>query len=151
MDSYGEQYRATIQLAADILKKRLSKEDIDEIQSLSKLGLDFKADEIRIRAKLDTPEAPATPKEAPEASATPAEPSPAPKTPEVAPEADPTSASGDAIDESIAAVKGILEGDRTGGKGARVTRKAKKHFRACLLYTSPSPRDGLLSRMPSSA
>ena len=24
-------------------------------------------------------------------------------------------------------------------------------FRACLLYTSPSPRDGLLSRMPSSA
>ena len=34
---------------------------------------------------------------------------------------------------------------------------AKKNFRAlsqisnCLLYTSPSPRDGLLSRMPSSA
>ena len=26
-----------------------------------------------------------------------------------------------------------------------------KIFRACLLYTSPSPRDGLLSRMPSSA
>ena len=26
----------------------------------------------------------------------------------------------------------------------------KKHT-ACLLYTSPSPRDGLLSRMPSSA
>ena len=25
------------------------------------------------------------------------------------------------------------------------------HFHACLLYTSPSPRDGLLSRMPSSA
>ena len=24
-------------------------------------------------------------------------------------------------------------------------------FNACLLYTSPSPRDGLLSRMPSSA
>ena len=24
-------------------------------------------------------------------------------------------------------------------------------FRLCLLYTSPSPRDGLLSRMPSSA
>ena len=60
------------------------------------------------------------PKEAP------AEPTPAPKTPEVAP----TSASGDAIDESIAAVKGILEGDRTGGKGARVTRAAKRHFRA---------------------
>ena len=25
------------------------------------------------------------------------------------------------------------------------------HMYACLLYTSPSPRDGLLSRMPSSA
>mgnify|MGYP003378941481 CR=1 FL=1 len=24
-------------------------------------------------------------------------------------------------------------------------------YNACLLYTSPSPRDGLLSRMPSSA
>ena len=27
----------------------------------------------------------------------------------------------------------------------------KDRFRNCLLYTSPSPRDGLLSRMPSSA
>ena len=27
----------------------------------------------------------------------------------------------------------------------------KKIMKACLLYTSPSPRDGLLSRMPSSA
>ena len=26
-----------------------------------------------------------------------------------------------------------------------------KHLGVCLLYTSPSPRDGLLSRMPSSA
>ena len=26
-----------------------------------------------------------------------------------------------------------------------------KHLNICLLYTSPSPRDGLLSRMPSSA
>ena len=26
-----------------------------------------------------------------------------------------------------------------------------EHFPGCLLYTSPSPRDGLLSRMPSSA
>ena len=30
-----------------------------------------------------------------------------------------------------------------------VTQQAQ--FTACLLYTSPSPRDGLLSRMPSSA
>ena len=33
--------------------------------------------------------------------------------------------------------------------------QAQRHIlddpRACLLYTSPSPRDGLLSRMPSSA
>ena len=27
----------------------------------------------------------------------------------------------------------------------------KENFEICLLYTSPSPRDGLLSRMPSSA
>ena len=26
-----------------------------------------------------------------------------------------------------------------------------EEYEACLLYTSPSPRDGLLSRMPSSA
>ena len=26
-----------------------------------------------------------------------------------------------------------------------------RHDQICLLYTSPSPRDGLLSRMPSSA
>ena len=28
---------------------------------------------------------------------------------------------------------------------------APDHQKICLLYTSPSPRDGLLSRMPSSA
>ena len=28
---------------------------------------------------------------------------------------------------------------------------AQYHYDGCLLYTSPSPRDGLLSRMPSSA
>ena len=31
-----------------------------------------------------------------------------------------------------------------------LNEKGNKH-EACLLYTSPSPRDGLLSRMPSSA
>ena len=30
-------------------------------------------------------------------------------------------------------------------------QKKMAYARACLLYTSPSPRDGLLSRMPSSA
>ena len=49
----------------------------------------------------------------------------------------------------------------SGGKKRR-SRKNKSHRRSrtvshkrsskrCLLYTSPSPRDGLLSRMPSSA
>ena len=31
------------------------------------------------------------------------------------------------------------------------TIELKGEFNSCLLYTSPSPRDGLLSRMPSSA
>ena len=30
-------------------------------------------------------------------------------------------------------------------------RRAREIVSSCLLYTSPSPRDGLLSRMPSSA
>ena len=30
-------------------------------------------------------------------------------------------------------------------------RNAERDLLTCLLYTSPSPRDGLLSRMPSSA
>ena len=35
---------------------------------------------------------------------------------------------------------------------ADVSMQDLKHlFQDCLLYTSPSPRDGLLSRMPSSA
>ena len=35
----------------------------------------------------------------------------------------------------------------------RLNEYCLKHnlYKACLLYTSPSPRDGLLSRMPSSA
>ena len=35
--------------------------------------------------------------------------------------------------------------------GRRKTSIAKVWLKNCLLYTSPSPRDGLLSRMPSSA
>ena len=43
-----------------------------------------------------------------------------------------------------------------GEPGTKVTltiyRKSEERtFPVCLLYTSPSPRDGLLSRMPSSA
>ena len=43
--------------------------------------------------------------------------------------------------------------DRVAGDPKGFAPNAKKiaHFDICLLYTSPSPRDGLLSRMPSSA
>ena len=33
----------------------------------------------------------------------------------------------------------------------QMSSTALKQYYSCLLYTSPSPRDGLLSRMPSSA
>ena len=46
----------------------------------------------------------------------------------------------------LAARLAALEADRTDAAVAREARRC-----ACLLYTSPSPRDGLLSRMPSSA
>ena len=35
--------------------------------------------------------------------------------------------------------------------GVTIDRQCGSSQQACLLYTSPSPRDGLLSRMPSSA
>ena len=35
--------------------------------------------------------------------------------------------------------------------GSYFTGKEEVYVNDCLLYTSPSPRDGLLSRMPSSA
>ena len=40
----------------------------------------------------------------------------------------------------------------SGQIGRHLIRKLTKNdYKVCLLYTSPSPRDGLLSRMPSSA
>ena len=36
-------------------------------------------------------------------------------------------------------------------KFTEISKHAEEHGISCLLYTSPSPRDGLLSRMPSSA
>ena len=36
-------------------------------------------------------------------------------------------------------------------KASELSDEVKLLFEHCLLYTSPSPRDGLLSRMPSSA
>ena len=46
------------------------------------------------------------------------------------------------------------ESEKTKGKSkakSKTKKKAKAKTKACLLYTSPSPRDATLSRMPSSA
>ena len=44
-----------------------------------------------------------------------------------------------------------LIGEALGYGTEGITTNADTHTTTCLLYTSPSPRDGLLSRMPSSA
>ena len=61
------------------------------------------------------------------------------------------------------AVGGVVCGRDDGQRGARMVGQGGRQFGlaavvgaeeedgVCLLYTSPSPRDGLLSRMPSSA
>ena len=48
----------------------------------------------------------------------------------------------------IRAATGVLNATED---GSAVLIGSKEDYEACLLYTSPSPRDGLLSRMPSSA
>ena len=40
---------------------------------------------------------------------------------------------------------------QTAGSADKTLKLYQGHYHDCLLYTSPSPRDGLLSRMPSSA
>ena len=49
--------------------------------------------------------------------------------------------------------KPMLASERNNKKHIRVSYNETKQpiLKDCLLYTSPSPRDGLLSRMPSSA
>ena len=54
---------------------------------------------------------------------------------------DPTPALFDRVNQNIAALGGAIN-----EIGIWIAKSG-----ACLLYTSPSPRDGLLSRMPSSA
>ena len=49
------------------------------------------------------------------------------------------------------AVSGAKLADRTKFTAINVVSGDSIQFTYCLLYTSPSPRDGLLSRMPSSA
>ena len=43
----------------------------------------------------------------------------------------------------------LVETSTDGGR--KLTSTGRRDMDRCLLYTSPSPRDGLLSRMPSSA
>ena len=56
----------------------------------------------------------------------------------------------DVPQDAITQVRWTLETDKDGYKVLRAHNDSAYHF-TCLLYTSPSPRDGLLSRMPSSA
>ena len=59
-----------------------------------------------------------------------------------------------ALDQTTKNIEGILAAD-TGTLTAKQQADRNKYLASqgqpCLLYTSPSPRDGLLSRMPSSA
>ena len=59
-------------------------------------------------------------------------------------------ATGSAAD-IISAYKGRLSAENGQLLTAQISRLETGKRRHCLLYTSPSPRDGLLSRMPSSA
>ena len=54
---------------------------------------------------------------------------------------------------SMPTVPGVWSGGRSFDFGAVSSHgvSAVEVYKSCLLYTSPSPRDGLLSRMPSSA
>ena len=55
------------------------------------------------------------------------------------------------IDELTDAMKDAAKHDKgVNAAGTRV-RKTMQSIKACLLYTSPSPRDKRQSRMPSSA
>ena len=57
------------------------------------------------------------------------------------------------MSEHIATLGQLLDGAGTQWRafdiGRHITKLDKQQFLACLLYTSPSPRDATLSRMPS--
>ena len=60
----------------------------------------------------------------------------------------------DFVNPALKAVAEEVRPNRTYGRDDLLALEKTiehKYFRYCLLYTSPSPRDGLLSRMPSSA
>ena len=56
-----------------------------------------------------------------------------------------------ATEETLQEVAKQLGAKRSGVGSLDVATKKAAKSTTCLLYTSPSPRDGLLSRMPSSA
>ena len=62
-----------------------------------------------------------------------------------------------AFDEEEVPVGAVITASKTGKIIAKAHNQVRQlndptaHAEICLLYTSPSPRDGLLSRMPSSA
>ena len=63
-------------------------------------------------------------------------------------------AEGEAAEPAAEAAEPAAEGAAVEGAAAAASDEAEPADRVaelCLLYTSPSPRDGLLSRMPSSA
>ena len=51
----------------------------------------------------------------------------------------------------LAGMNLVANGDPDLGTDGRTVDLVTIALQACLLYTSPSPRDGLLARMPSSA
>ena len=55
------------------------------------------------------------------------------------------------VERAILLHESLLEKAELGDEVHASARLALAHDYSCLLYTSPSPRDGLLSRMPSSA
>ena len=52
---------------------------------------------------------------------------------------------------SMSRLKMLSRENKNVGEGHKLSSYTTEKRKACLLYTSPSPRDGLLSRMPSSA
>ena len=56
-----------------------------------------------------------------------------------------------ATNQSVTVTGAISNTSLTEAQLATHTHCTFGNYNSCLLYTSPSPRDGLLSRMPSSA
>ena len=54
-------------------------------------------------------------------------------------------------DENLIGKTTVVDGEEVIDTVAKAVARFQEWISDCLLYTSPSPRDGLLSRMPSSA